>query len=148
MRRFPVGNADSYTVKKGYSYLCMWMTSNWLERNKILIRCGKYSTKKLKEENQHLYLIMYTWDALKDDVKQAKILLTITEPCFNAEFPQEQLKNYHAQKICVFLRGLMTWRVMPRNVWSGIVSWQTKRLNNSTKYQLHALMTISSKKEN
>ena len=25
-RRFPIGNAYSYTVKKGYSYLCMWMT--------------------------------------------------------------------------------------------------------------------------
>ena len=25
--RFPIGNACSYTVKKGYSYLCMWMTS-------------------------------------------------------------------------------------------------------------------------
>ena len=22
----PIGNAHSYTVKKGYSYLCMWMT--------------------------------------------------------------------------------------------------------------------------
>ena len=28
--------------KKGYSYLCMWMTLNWLERNKTLIRCGNY----------------------------------------------------------------------------------------------------------
>ena len=28
---------------------------------------------------------------------------------------------------------------MPRNVWNDIVSWQTKRLINSTKYQLHAL---------
>ena len=27
-RRFPTGNAWSYTVKKSYSYLCMWMTSN------------------------------------------------------------------------------------------------------------------------
>ena len=27
---------------------------NWLERNKILIRCGKYSTKKSIWENQHL----------------------------------------------------------------------------------------------
>ena len=26
-------NAFSFTVKKGYSYLCMWMTSNWLGRN-------------------------------------------------------------------------------------------------------------------
>ena len=25
-RRFLIGNAYSYTVKKGYSYLCMWMT--------------------------------------------------------------------------------------------------------------------------
>ena len=45
--KVPNGNASSYTVKKGYSFLCMWMTSNWLERNKILIRCGKYSIKKL-----------------------------------------------------------------------------------------------------
>ena len=42
---------------------------NWLERNKILIRCGNYSMKKLIWENQHLSLIMYTWDALKDNVK-------------------------------------------------------------------------------
>ena len=39
-KRFPIGNAYSYTVKKSYSYLCMWMTSNWLERNETLIRCG------------------------------------------------------------------------------------------------------------
>ena len=25
-RKFPIENACSYTVKKGYSYLCMWMT--------------------------------------------------------------------------------------------------------------------------
>ena len=30
-----------------FSYLCMWMTSNWLERNKILIRCGKYLNKEV-----------------------------------------------------------------------------------------------------
>ena len=52
-----------------FFYLCMWMTSNWLERNKTLIRCGKYSIKKSISENQHLSLIMYTWDALKDNVK-------------------------------------------------------------------------------
>ena len=61
-------------------------------------------------------------------------------------FESGELKNYHARKICVFLRGHMTWKVMPRNVWNDIVSWRTKRLNNSTKYQLHALTTIVSKK--
>ena len=34
-RRFPIGNAYPCTVKKGCSYLCMWMTSNWLERKNI-----------------------------------------------------------------------------------------------------------------
>ena len=40
----------------------------------------------------------------------------------------------------------MAWLVMQRNVWNDIVSWQTRRLNNSTKYLLHALMTTTSKK--
>ena len=48
--------------------VCGWH-KNWLERDKILIRCGKYNTKKLIWENQHLSLIRYTWDALKDNVK-------------------------------------------------------------------------------
>ena len=34
-KKFPIGNAFSYIVKKDYSCLCMWMTSNWLERNNI-----------------------------------------------------------------------------------------------------------------
>ena len=29
-------------LKKVNSYQCMWMTSKWLERNIILIRCGKF----------------------------------------------------------------------------------------------------------
>ena len=72
-------NAYSYTVKKDCSYLCMWMTL------------------KLAGKKQNIDP-MYTWDVLKDNVKYAKILLTITEPCVNPEFPQEQLKNYHARK--------------------------------------------------
>ena len=65
----------------------------------------------------------------------------------NPEFPQEQLKNYHARKIFESLRGPTIWRVMPRNVWNDTVSWQAGRLNHSTKYQLHALMTIIFKEE-
>ena len=37
--------------------VCGWH-KNWLERNKTLIRCGKYSLKKLIWENQHLSWIM------------------------------------------------------------------------------------------
>ena len=42
---------------------------NWLERNKILIRCVNYSTKKSTWENQHLSWIMHTWAALNDNAK-------------------------------------------------------------------------------
>ena len=58
-----------------------------------------------------------------------------------------ELKNYHTRKIFVFLRGPTIWKVMPRNVWNDIVSWQTIRLDNSTKYLPHASMTITSKRE-
>ena len=51
-------------------------------------------------------------------------------------------------KICVFLRGLVTCKVMSRNVWNVLESWQTRRLNNSTSYLLHVMMTIISKKKN
>ena len=67
---------------------------------------------------------------------------------FESRISAGELKNYHARKIFVFLRGPTIWKVMPRNVWNDIVSWQTGRLNNSTKYLLHALMTIISKKKN
>ena len=88
-RKFQIGNVSLFIVKKDCSYLCMWMTKNWLERNTILIRCGKYSTKKLIWENQHLSLIMYTWAVLKENAKSAKMLWIITEPCSNREFLRE-----------------------------------------------------------
>ena len=62
----------------------------------------------------------------------------LTEPCSNREFQRSEQKNFHSLKIFTFLPGLMTWLVMQRNVWSDIVSWQTRRLNNSTKYLLPA----------
>ena len=68
-QRFPIENVCSCIMTKGLSFLCMWMTENSLERIKILIRSLKYSTKKSIWENQHLLLIMYTWAALKDNVK-------------------------------------------------------------------------------
>ena len=68
-KKFYIGNVSLSTEQKDYSYPCMWTISNWLERNKILIRCGKYSIKKSTWENQHLSLIMCTWAALNDNAK-------------------------------------------------------------------------------
>ena len=36
---------------------------------------------------------------------------------------------------------------MPRTVWNDVVSWQTRQISNSSKYQIHALMTIISKRK-
>ena len=119
-RRFPNWECLFVYREKDYSYLCMWMPLNWLERNKILIRCGNYSTKKSIWENQHLSLIMYTWDALKDNVKSAKILdsdRTMFESRISAG--GTELLPF---LIFLFLHGLMTWWVMQRSVWSDIVS--------------------------
>ena len=42
--KFQIENVYSLTEKKKeYSCLCTWMTQNWLERNKISIRRGRYS---------------------------------------------------------------------------------------------------------
>ena len=55
---------------------------------------------------------------------------------FESRISAGATENYHARKICLFLRGPMTWKVTPRNVWNDNVNWQTRRLNNSTKYVL------------
>ena len=79
--------------------------------------------------------------------EKANILWTIKEPCSNRDFPRGELKNFHSLKIFVFLHGLVIWRVMQRSVWSDIVSWLTRRRNNSTRYLLPASMTTTSKKK-
>ena len=126
--------------------ICGWHKIGWQE-TKTLIRCGKYS-KKLIWENRHLSLIscipgMYS----KTTWNKQRYCGQLQNHVRFANFRGEEQKNYHARKIWVFLRGPMTWKVMTRNVWNDIVSWQTRRLNNSTKCQLHALMTTTSKKK-
>ena len=64
-----------------------------------------------------------------------------------ANFRVETREIVFSFNIFVFLHGLMTWLVMKRNLWSDIVSWQTKRLNNFLKYVLHASLTTTSKKK-
>ena len=60
---------------------------------------------------------MYVWDALKDSV-------TITEHVWITNFRGRELKNFQIPWNFVFLRGPTTWKVIQRNVWSDIVSWQ------------------------
>ena len=58
---------------------------------------SKIQWKNLIWEIQHHSLTMFFWVARKENAKQAKILLTITEICLNPESPQEQKKSYLVQ---------------------------------------------------
>ena len=45
-----------------------------------------------------------------------------TRTVFESRISTGATENYHARKISVSLRGHLTWKVMPRNVWNDLVS--------------------------
>ena len=47
-----------------------------------------------------------------------------------------------------YLLGPLTWKVTRRNMWKDIANLQIKRLNNYTKSQRHAWMTVNLEKKN
>ena len=108
------------------------MISNWLERNNIN-PMWKVVNKEVDLGEPTSFFNHKNFRVFQCEI--SKDIVDNIEPCLNPEFPQDQLKKYHAWKICVSLRGPTTWKVMPRNVWNDIVHWQTRRLNNSTQYQ-------------
>ena len=112
------------------------VTSNWLERNKTLIRCGKYSIKKLILEGSTQGLC----EISKDIVDNYRAMFESRISAGGTE------KTTILGKYSYFFVVLR--KVIPRNVLNDIVSWPTRRLDNSTKYLLHASMTIISKKKN
>ena len=99
------------------------------------------------------FLDMYIWVALKECVKSVTILWRTTEICSNQGFLLEPRKNYRPELQENLMQkhdllGPMTWKVTQRNVWKDIANLRIKRLNNYTKSQRHAWMTINLKKEN
>ena len=60
-RKFPIGNANSYTLKQVFSYLCMWMTSNLAGKKQNIDPMWKVVNKEveLREPTsflKHVYL--------------------------------------------------------------------------------------------
>ena len=87
---------------------------------------------------------MYTWAALKDNVKKSKNTVD------NYRAMMESRISAGGVEKLPFPQNLRisSWCYdMQRSVWNDIVSWQTRRRNNSTKYLLHASMTTTSKKK-
>ena len=67
-RRFLIENAYSYTVKKGYSYLCMWDDIKLTGKKQNIDPMWKVLKKEV-DLGEPTSLIMYTWDVIKDNVK-------------------------------------------------------------------------------
>ena len=129
-KRFQIVNVYSLTEKKNYSYLCMWTISNWLERDRTLTQCGKYSWKTLIWENRHHSLTVFIWDALKENVRLARILWTITEVCSNQGFLSGLWKTQRPRGNLMpkrYLHRPMTWKVVQRNAWKDIANWRIKQ---------------------
>ena len=76
------------------------------------------------------------------------MLWTITEPCLNREFPQEQLKKIPFPQNLRISSGVL-WYGGSCQEMCGAILWVSQQddLNNSTKYILHASMTTTSKKK-
>ena len=127
--------------KRIIRYLCMWMTSNWMERHKTMFRFEKYLMKKSIRKNPTSFFDLWNL-GLCTHCGQLQNHVRI------ANFRGENWKTSTLLRFFVLLHGLWIWRVMQRYVWNDIVSFQTRRLNNSTQYQLHASMsTIPNKKK-
>ena len=146
-RKFQIGNASLFIVKKDCSYQCMWMTKKLAGKKQNPDPMWKVLNKEvdLGEPTSfldHVYLgcTQRQFEISKDTVDNYRTM-------YESRFPREELRNYRSLKIFVFLHGRMTWWVMQRNVWNDIVSWRTRRLSNSTKYLLHASMTTTSQKK-
>ena len=100
-------------------------------------------------ENQHHSLTTFTWVALKENVKLARILWKIPKYFRIQNFCQSFLKSYQfpGNRMRIFLHGLMIWNVMQRNVWKEIANWRIKRLTKLTKSRRHVWTTTKLKKK-
>ena len=81
-----------------------------------------------KEENQHHFLTMFIWVALKENVRLARILRIITKVCLNPRFllllwknnQKPKLQGHLMPKRC--LHGPVIWKVMQRIVWGDLLA--------------------------
>ena len=71
----------------------------------------------------------------------------MTEPYSNRKFQRVEQKNEHSPQNLSISSWSDDMAGHAKEVWNDIVSWQTRRRYNFTKYLLHASMTTTSKKK-
>ena len=125
----------------------MWMTSNWLERNKTLIRCGKVLNKEVDLGERTSFLDHENLGCTQRHCEISNDIVDNYRTMFESRISAERTEKLPCSENLRISSWSYDVEGHPRNVWNDIVSWQTGRLNNSTMYLLHALMTIISKKK-
>ena len=120
-RKFQIGNVSLYIVKKDYSYLCVWMTYNWLEKQN-LVPMWKLLNKEVDLGEQTSFLDHVYLGCTQRQCQISKDIVDNYRTMFESRISTGGTEKLPFPQIFVFLHGLMTWLVMQRNVWSDIVS--------------------------
>ena len=106
----------------------MWMTANWLERNKTLMRCGKYSCLECSQRQCE------TGQDILDNFTESWLESRISDGA-TVHLPWSETLS------------ISSWSYDMEGHAKKCVERYCGRLNNSTKYQLLALTAIMSKKK-
>ena len=146
---FQLGNAYSYTVKKDYFYLCVWMTSTWLGKKQNINPMWKIPMKDVDLGGptsffDHVYL-----GCTQRECQTSKDIVDNYPNMFESRISAGAVEKLPvSEKSGANIRhGPMTSKVMQRSAWKEIANWQTKQLNSNTKSQHHAMTTTNLKKK-
>ena len=132
-KKFTIGDTYSYIAKKNYSYLCMWMKSNWLERKKYWPNAENTRQRSWFHLLDHVYLrcTQRQWEVSKDIFDNDRTM-------FESRICAGAIENFSMLEQPDYLFDF-SWHGKSCQGMCG----QSKRLNNCTKYPLHSLMTIN-----
>ena len=86
---------------------------------------------------------MFIWVALKEKVKEARVLWIITEVYSNQGFLPGLQENCQKR----YLHDPMIWKVMQRSAWRDIANLRIKQPVNCSKSRRHAWMIIKLNKK-
>ena len=123
-------------LEKGCSYLCTWTTSKLAgKKQNIDPMCKALNEDDNLGEPTSSRDHVYTWVALNDNAK----FKDIVDNC--RTMFESRISAVRTAKL-PFSENLFCVQGHAKNVWNDIVNQQTRCLNNSVKYFLHASIFI------
>ena len=116
-KKFTIGNASSCTMRETYSCLCVWMTSNWLERTNDRSDVDSIQLKKPISFFDHVYL-----ECTHRQCETSQDVVVKNRIMFESRISAGAQKNYQVWKLLRFPRFPTIWKVMPKSAWNDIVN--------------------------